>query len=244
MAGPDPHPGQPAQQVAAFAWAGRQAEAVAAADAALAAPGLAAAERVELLELRAECHVALGDLTRAADDAAAMKTLARHARSAAFETRALQSEALVQMRGGNAESALKTAHRALAASRRSGDRCLEARALSRLAEAQVRRRSLASSKKALTTARRAVALAEALGDKVLHGRALWCVQAACNNLGRATEADRAGAQSLALARAAGDLFGEAAALNSLTSNENDAAASLRMLKQTLSLLRAAGYVER
>lgn len=244
MAGSDRHGNTAAREVAALAWAGRQAEAVAAANAALARSGLGTAERFDLLELRAESHLALGDLAHAAADAATLARLARRERSAALASRAQQCAALVHMRAGDTDAALKSARLAVAAARRSADRRLEARALTRLAEAQFRQHTLARSEEALATARRAVALAEHLGDKVLHGRALWCLQAACNDLGRAAEADEAGAQSLALAQAAGDLFGQATALNSLTFNESDVAASLRLLKQALSHFRAAGYVER
>lgn len=244
MADPRQHATNAAQQVAALAWAGRQAEAVAAADAALADSGLAAAQRFELLELRAESHAALGELTRAAADVAAMTELARAGRSASFATRALQSEALILMRGGDALAALNAARQALAAAHRSDDPRLEAQALIRLAEAQFRQGTLASSRQAAATAGRAVALADSLGDNVLCGRALWCVQAACNDLGRAAEARRASRQSLALARETGDLFGQAAALNSLVFNESDVAACLRLLKQALALFRAAGWVER
>ncbi|MBK6863307.1 MAG: hypothetical protein IPG91_06830 [Ideonella sp.] len=244
MAGSNRHDNTAAREVAALAWAGRQAEVVAAADTALAAAGTGATERFELLELRAESLVALGDLARADADAEALKALARRERNVAMTARAQHCAALVQMRGGDAAAALKTARRAVAAARRSGDRRVEARALTRLAEAQFRLHTLVRSKQAMTTARRAVDLAEALGDKVLQGRALWCLQAACNDLGRGAEADRAGAQSLVLARATGDLFGQATALNSLTFNESDVAAGLRLLKRALSLFRAAGFVER
>jgi len=79
-----------------------------------------------LLDLRAQSLVAVGDLRRAGETAVAMQSLARRERSAAFETRALQCEAMVQMRAGNAEAALKVARRALTATRRSGQPRLEA----------------------------------------------------------------------------------------------------------------------
>ncbi len=204
MAGSNRHDNTAAREVAALAWAGRQAEVVAAADAALAAAGTGATERFELLELRAESLVALGDLARADADAEALKALARRERNVAMTARAQHCAALVQMRAGDAAAALKTARRALAAARRSGVRRLEAQALARLAEAQVRQHTLASSREALATARRAVARAEALGDKILQGRALWCLQAACNNLGRATEADIEGVVDTAANAMSGD----------------------------------------
>ena len=67
----DRHDSTAVREVAALAWAGRQSEAVAAADAALAADAGDALRRFELLDLRAECHIALGDLVRAGADVAA-----------------------------------------------------------------------------------------------------------------------------------------------------------------------------
>ncbi len=244
MADSDRQDESAARAVAALAWAGRQQDAIAAADAALAAPGLDAGERFDLLDLRAESHIAQGNLKCAAADAAAMKALAHRERSAAFETRALQCEAMVQMRTGDAAAALQTARRAVAAARRSGAPILEARAVARLAEAQFRQHTLARNEEATATARRAVAMADSLGDVVLKGRALWCLQAAYINLGRVAEANRAGDQSLALAREAGDLFGQATVLNAMSLSLQDLAVSLRLHNQSLDLFRAAGHLER
>ncbi len=242
MAGPDRHERAPAHEVAALAWAGRQADAVAAADVALARPGLDAAARFDLLDLRAESHVALGDLPRAAADAEALHAIARRARSAALQGRALQRAALVEMRQGDVRSALASATQALAAARRSGRPDIEALCLLRLAEARFRSRGQGAAAEA--SARQAAAAFEALGDKVHQGRALWALQAALNDQSLAAEGDRAGEQALALARQCGDLFGQGNALNSLTFNEPDVAVRLRRLNRALALFERAGYVER
>ena len=155
MAGSDRHNKTAAQEVAALAWAGRQAEAVSAADAALAASGLGAEQALELLELRAESHVALGDLTAAAADAAAMQAIARRERSAAFEARALNAEVPVLIRRGDAAMAA-TAAAALKAARESGEPALEARSLMHLSAAQMNSRS--SMEGALDHATHAVAI--------------------------------------------------------------------------------------
>ena len=64
------------RRIAALAWAGKRQAAIAAAAEALAAPRLAAAARLALLELRAESLIAEGRFRDAACDAAEMLALA------------------------------------------------------------------------------------------------------------------------------------------------------------------------
>ena len=63
-------------RIAALAWAGKQAQAIAAATEALAAPRLGAAQRVALLDLRAESLIAEGRFDHAALDVDEMLALA------------------------------------------------------------------------------------------------------------------------------------------------------------------------
>ena len=230
------------EHVARLAWAGQHTQAIESASAALEEASLGVGLQVDLLDLRAESFIALGDLARAGADTAAMRALARRERSVAFEARALQREALVQMRRGEPQAAVITATRSLKAARKSGQPHLEATSMVRLAEARFRSHTAVEA--AAKDARRAAAIFESLGDKVLQGRALWTLQAALNDLSFASEGDRAGAEALALARQAGDLFGQGNVLNSLTFNEGDIAVRLRMLNQALALFEAAGYLER
>src|SRR5664279_4010933 len=64
-------PGSPpmAERVRDLAWAGQHPQAIEQATRALAATGLAVAAQLDLLDLRAESHIAGGDLANAATDA-------------------------------------------------------------------------------------------------------------------------------------------------------------------------------
>ena len=121
--------GSAATHIAAHAAAGRHAQAIAAADAALAMPRVPVAERVALLDLRAESRMASGDLAAVAADAATMVELARRARKPALLAQALVRRAYVEIRSGNPKTALATAGDALVAARDGGDTKQQAMAL-------------------------------------------------------------------------------------------------------------------
>jgi DNA-binding XRE family transcriptional regulator len=74
---------------------------------------------LDLLDLRAESHIALGKLDLAAADAAAMVRLAAAAKSQALMAQALNRKAIVQMRQGEMKPALETAVAAAKAARQS-----------------------------------------------------------------------------------------------------------------------------
>ena len=124
-----------------LAWAGQHAKAIELATTALAAPRLSVADRLDLLDLRAESFVAQGDLDRAGADAAAMLGLAKTAKTAAFMAQAQNRQALVQTRKGEFKAAVATATAALKAARQSKQTPLIAMSLFRLAEAQYRGRT-------------------------------------------------------------------------------------------------------
>jgi tetratricopeptide (TPR) repeat protein len=230
-----------ARRVAELAAAGAHDRAIAAATAALDAPRLPAAARLELLDLRAESFVAQGEPGRARTDADAMLAAARRARKPAQVALALNRCALVQLRTGQSREALASAVEALDAARRSERIDLEATALLRLAEARFR---LLESAKAVQAATRAARLFRKLGQRAGEGRALWAMAAAHSKQDRAADADRAAGEALALARASGDLYGVGNALNMLTFHEPDIATRLHLLRQSLAAFEATGYVER
>ncbi len=234
-------PAPAVERVADLAWAGRRAEAIALAAHALSTPGVAAGRRLELLELRAESLIALGELDRADDDAKAMLDLARGERCAAFTARAQNCRALVQMRKGTGSAAIATATSALRAARRSRERALEATSLLRLAEAQFRDDR---SEPAAANATRAAGLFAALRQPAGQGRALWALSAAQSALGHAADARRAAADALALCRSCGDLYGAGNALNMPMFDEPDLGARLKLLNQALAAFEASGHLER
>ena len=67
-------------EAAALAWSGRHEDAIALATTALAGAHVALADRLDLLDLRAESFIALGDLAAARADADAMLDIARRAK--------------------------------------------------------------------------------------------------------------------------------------------------------------------
>ena len=73
-----------AAEVAALAASGRHTQAIEKASAALDAARVAAADRLDLLDLRAESHIALGDLDRATADAQSMLDIARRSKKPAL----------------------------------------------------------------------------------------------------------------------------------------------------------------
>src|SRR2546425_302048 len=230
-----------AEQVGDLAWAGAHAQAIELATTALATPGLSAASRLDLLDLRSESFVAQGDLDRARADADAMADLADRARTSAFKAQARNRLALVQMRKGQ-KAAVATANTALKAARQSKQVALEAMSLFRLAEAQFRNR--VDMERAVRNAVQAAKLFHSLGRSVEEGRALWVVAMARSRQGRAEESVKAANTALALCRQAGDLYGAGNALNMLIFNEADVAVQLKTLHQALADFEAAGYVDR
>jgi GAF domain-containing protein/CheY-like chemotaxis protein/tetratricopeptide (TPR) repeat protein len=228
-------------EIAAIAGTGRHTQAIAAASAALAGDRLTIADRLDLLDLRAESHIAHGDVDGAARDAEAMVEAARAARRPALIAQALNRRALVEIRSAQSRLALVTADDALQAARRAKSPMLEGIALLRLGEAQFR---LRENERATRTCTQAVRTFKALGLPMLQGRALWGLAAALSGRGRSAESDRASREALALARRTGDTFGAGNALNMLTFHEADLAKRMTLLRQALAAFEATGYVER
>jgi GAF domain-containing protein/CheY-like chemotaxis protein/tetratricopeptide (TPR) repeat protein len=227
--------------VAALAFAGKHGEAIAAATAALDSHELADAARLDLLDLRAESYIALGDIAAAGADAETMAGIATASRKPAAMAQALARRAYVEVRSGRAQAAVPLAEAALTAARRARNRAREAMALLRLGEAQFRIRD---SARAARACKEAAALFKALGDTVHEGRAWWGVAATRSTQGRVAEADRAAHRALSLARKSGDQLGMGNALNLLTFHQPDIAAGMQLLRQALTAFAAAGYVER
>jgi GAF domain-containing protein len=224
--------------IADSAWAGQHAQAVAQADAALAMAGLGAAQRAELLDRRADSHLALGHTAQALADAQAML---EQADTPLLQAQAQCRLAAVCLRQSQWAAAATAAHQALAEARRARQRRLQAMALFRLSEAQFRQYDNAA---ALRSAKKSAALFEALGDPVWQGRALWAQAYAHDQIGQARERERAGLASLALAQRTGDNEGIGAAANLVYREHADMAQRLKGLKESLAAFIAAGQPER
>jgi len=220
---------------------GQHAQAIELVTPALAAPGLAATVRMDLLDLRVESFVAQGDLEHAAADAATMLALARTAKTAAFKAQAGNRNAQVEIRKGQFKAAIGSATVALEAARRSRQQRLIATSLFRLAEAQYR---LKPGPQVLRYATEAVEIFKGLGDPSGEGRALWIVSMMRGFQGRAADGNQAAREALALCRSCGDLYGAGNALNMLVFHEADLGASLKLSSQALADFEAGGYVER
>ena len=169
------------QRVADLAWAGQHAPPSNWPRHRSPSPAWTISERLDLLDLRAECFIAQGNLDAADADAAAMLDLARRARKTALLAQALNRRAIVEMRPGNCAP---RGHR-----RRRGEGGAQARnprtggdGLYRLAEAQFR---LRLNETAAKSAAQAAKLFKSQGDLAGQGRALWAMAAARSGQGRA-----------------------------------------------------------
>ncbi len=172
------------EHIAQLARAGKQLQALEAATAALAASALGKAERIALLDQRAEALVAEGRFSDAALDAEAMLALAGS--HSALKIPALTRHAVALMRLGQNQRALGAAEQALALAEASRHPATVAGGVLCLAEAQLRSGAHVT---ALPNAQRAAALFEALGDTTGHGRAHWLIAFAHTRLSQ-NEASR------------------------------------------------------
>jgi GAF domain-containing protein/CheY-like chemotaxis protein len=236
-----------AQAVRDLTWSGQHERAIEAATAALDAADSPDAERVALLDARAESFIAQGAFDRAREDAAAMARVAARmgtARAkAAASARAHRRRALVEMRESNLLSAVREAKASHRAAQRAGDPALLSEALLVLAEAEFRSRNLKAA------AAHAVAAAQRFaqqGDAALRGRAMWieAMARSASNAGISADTLSTLEASLALARAAGDRFGAGNVLNSLANAQHDLARKLKMQLQAMAMIEASGYAER
>ena len=223
--------------IAVLARQGKQAQAIEAATAALAAAALGQAGRIALLDQRAEALIAEGRFSDAALDAEAMLALAGD--TPALKIRALMRHAVVLMRLSQNKRALGVAEQALALAEAGRDPATVASSVLCLAEAQLR---AAAHDAALASALRAATLFEALGDTAGQGRAHWLTAFAHTRLSRNDASRRAALQAVALARQAGDAYGLANALNVLSFSCSDIAERLDVLQQAATAFERAGYV--
>ena len=212
---------------------------VAAATAALAAPGLSAAQRLDWLEHRLHSLLALLRLNDAEADAHAMQAIAEQTQQVAHQARAMACLAHVQTRQERSGPAQTTAAEALALARRSGKSALVATALLRQATALFATKPAQATEPAAESARRFALL----GDAAHQGQALRVLAAAHLSADDTPEHRALMQQAIALARTSGDGGGLARALNSLYSSDPDLAARVRGLNQALRVAQEAGDLQ-
>jgi signal transduction histidine kinase/CheY-like chemotaxis protein/tetratricopeptide (TPR) repeat protein len=222
-----------------LAWMGRHAAAIERCTQALAEARVSAADRMRLLDVRAESHVAQGELDLAAADAVAMMQLADSQKSAVLRAQALNRRALVQMRQGELKGAVSTAKEASRLKHASP--ALRAESLFRLSEAQWR---VQDNEAALGNAQRALDLYRSVGDDSGAGRAYWSISVAHEYLGHLEQARMAGQMALELCRNAGDRYGIGNAFSRVGGLEPDIAERIRHRHRAVEAFEAAGYVER
>ena len=198
---------------------------------ALAQPRVPAAQRVALLDARSRSLTALAESERAVVDVLEARKIANASGSSALSIRARISHVYVLWRSERYTEGLTLAAEAVAGARRSRNRRLLALAL--LHQAQIETSITGRFEETEQHAEAAAALFEALGDGLQQGRALRIVAALRLNHALTDENRAIGRRALALARAAGDRFGEGGALNALSNGDPDLAVCLRGLKAAL-----------
>ena len=121
-----------------LAWVGQHEQAIALCTQLLGASPLAPAQRIDLLDLRAESFVAQGRFADAAGDAAAMLVLARAQKHPTLQIQALNRQATTLMRQGQLNPALGVAAKAVELAQRTRHAPLLAQGLLHLGEIQIR----------------------------------------------------------------------------------------------------------
>ncbi|MCB2021996.1 MAG: GAF domain-containing protein, partial [Burkholderiaceae bacterium] len=226
------------QDARALAWAGQQEAAVEACTRALAAA--APAQRMALLEQRAESLAALGRTQDAEADAAAMLALAtEHPAQVDLMLIALDSQAAVLIRQGRLQAALKAAAEAVERTHAASGDAQRAQALVRLAEVQFRTLDNAD---AIANAQRAIAIFDALGDTLRLGRAYWVLAFAHSRQSDATPSREAALRALTLARESGDALGQGNALNVLSFTVQDLAERIAYTQQAIAAFERCGHL--
>ena len=228
------------KQVRGLAWSGEHTQAIELASQELSASTLKLAAQLDLLDIRAESHIAQGKFDLAAKDANAMVKLAKSENPKSM-AQALNRKALVQMRMGDSKAAVKTAVRALKASQGSKQKSLIAQSLFRLSESQMR---AWQSEAALENGQKAIALFQELDDPSGTGHAYWSVACAYADLRRAEESRLAAHTALELCQSIGDQYGIGNALNALTLTDADIADNVQHIQWAKQAYESAGYTER
>jgi signal transduction histidine kinase len=227
-----------------LAWAGKHAQAIILASQELQKADLPLPQRMDLLDLRAESYIAEGKLQSALVDAGSMEELANEAAVGAdpgLIAQALNRKAIVQLRMGDLQPALKTVTTALGFSRQTSRNSLIAKGLLILGEAQIPAGQFDGS---VQNGQAAATIYEGLNDPSGEGRANWLVALGYSLLGKVEESRRHANKALLLCQQAGDQYGIGNALNVQYATSRDIAVSINTLHRVIQAYRSAGYIER
>ncbi len=233
-------------RVRELAWTGQHKLAIDSATQALSSLGKGESQLVptvmmSLLDLRSESYIAIGQLDLAMQDAKAMMKIAKsQITNNQLRATALNRLALVQMRMGDLNGAIKSANAAVKASAR---RAPTQRALAyfRLAEAQFR---IQMNEASIENAQKAVDLYLANGDFSGAGRAYWAMANAYEQTRQFEKYNEATHKALTYCQQAGDEYGIGNALNVMTTMEADITKAMRNLQQAIEAFEKAGYLDR
>ena len=220
-----------------LAWAGQHDAAIACCTQALQTAAPSPAQRMALLDQRAESHLAASRLPAAAQDVQAMLALAATPGQPALQVQAMTRQAVVLMRQGLLKPALQVANTAARIAKAGRNPLLLAHSLMRLGEAQSR---ATLNTAAVASAKRAATLFEAAGDSVGAGRAQWVLALAHARLAQETPSRAAAQRAAELARQAGDELGLGNALNVLSFTCKDIAARLVITQQAAQAFERCG----
>ncbi|MBK7317145.1 hypothetical protein [Candidatus Villigracilis affinis] len=225
-----------------LAWTGQHASAIDSATQALAAPKtrMRPAEQMSLLDLRAESYIALGKLDLAMKDAKAMMKMG--SKVAGLKVQALNRLALVQMRTGDLNAAVKIRHgKAGEIVNRQSKSLYAPKASSALPK---RNGAQDNSTPPSRPHKKPFALYQELGDTSGTGRGYWVLAGVFFRSDRGEESRRAAQTALELCRQAGDSYGIGNALLSLANTDVDIAEQIQHYQHAKSAFETAGYVER
>ncbi|MBP6178310.1 MAG: GAF domain-containing protein, partial [Anaerolineales bacterium] len=203
--------------------------------------------QMSLLDLRSESYIAQGNLDLAMQDAKAMMKLAKGNQDSSIENRtlnaiALNRFALVQMRTGDLNGAIKSATAAVNALREAPQHAtLRAESLFRLSEAQFR---IQKNQDSIKNGQKAIDLYLSLGDLSGAGRAYWAVANAYDLSRQVEKFEEAILKSLEYCQQAGDNYGIGNALNIMGMLEVDITQAIQKYQQAVSAFEKAGYLDR
>ncbi|MFN8400321.1 MAG: GAF domain-containing protein [Anaerolineales bacterium] len=200
------------------------------------------APTMDLLDLRAESYIALGNLDLAMKDAKAMMKLGT---TAALKVQALNRLALVQMRTGDLNGAIKSATAAVKTITNRKSQIVNRQSLAlayfRLAEAQFRTQKNEDS---IENGKKAVELYLALGDLSGAGRTYWAMANAYEQNRQIENFQEAIQKAFEYCQQAGDGYGIGNALNVMSVIEPDIAKAIRTRQQAIEAFEKAGYLDR
>ena len=229
-----------------LAWNGHHETVITETTAELAIQNLSVETRMDLLDLRAESYLAIGNMKQSARDAAAMIKLANSqvdfgsTNKTALKAQALNRRVLTQMRQGKLKAAARTASQAVKAAQDSNRKNLAALAHFRLSEAQLRNGLINLCKE---NAVKAIQEYKEIGDISGAGRAHWSL-AFAHRVNDASESLRIGRISLKLCRQAGDQLGMGNAFNAMALVDENFVDILSHINHAIRAFSAAGYVNR